>query len=72
MSTKVVLEQAVQDLNNIIKADEAWMEYIDSKVMVNTDSVVSLDARLDEIEAKMDDFVRVLEDLGKALDVLRP
>jgi hypothetical protein len=72
MSTKVVLEQAVQDLNNIIKADEAWMEYIDSKVMVNTDSVISLDARLDEIEAKMDDFVRVLEDLGKALDVLRP
>ena len=72
MSTKIVLEQAVQDLNNIIKADEAWMEYIDSKVMVNTDSVISIDARLDEIEAKMDDFVRVLEDLGKALDVLRP
>ena len=72
MSTKIVLEQAVQDLNNIIKADEAWMEYIDSKVMINTDSVISIDARLDEIEAKMDDFVRVLEDLGKALDVLRP
>jgi hypothetical protein len=72
MSTKVILEEAVKDLNNIIKADEAWMEYIDSKVMINTDSLISLDDRLDEIEAKMDNFTRVLEDLGKSLDALRP
>jgi hypothetical protein len=72
MSTKVILEEAVKDLNNIIKADEAWMEYIDSKVMINTDSLISLDDRLDEIEAKMDNFTRVLENLGKSLDALRP
>ena len=72
MSTKVILEEAVKDLNNIIKADEAWIEYIDGKVMANTDNVVSIDARLDEIEAKMDNFARVLEDLGKCLDALRP
>jgi hypothetical protein len=72
MSTKVILEEAVKDLNNIIKADEAWIEYIDGKVMSNTDNLISLDDRLDEIEAKMDAFVRVLEDLGKAVDALRP
>ena len=72
MSTKVILEEAVKDLNNIIKADEAWIEYIEGKVMSNTDNLISLDDRLDEIEAKMDAFVRVLEDLGKAVDALRP
>ena len=52
MSTKVILEEAVKDLNNIIKADEAWIEYIDGKVMANTDNVVSIDARLDELKLK--------------------
>lgn len=61
MSTKTVLEEQMHRLEEKIGADEAWIEYVDNQVLEQSDMTKSISARLDEIEAKMDDFVRILE-----------
>ena len=72
MSTKTVLEEQLHKLENEIKADEAWIEYIDQKVHDLNDENRSFSARMDELHAKLDDAIRVVEDLGRTLDALRP
>lgn len=61
MSTKTVLEEQMHRLEEKIGADEAWIEYVDNQVLEQSDMTKVISARLDEIEAKMDDFVRILE-----------
>lgn len=61
MSTKTVLEEQMHRLEAKIGADEAWIEYVDNQVLEQSDMTKVISARLDEIEAKMDDFVRILE-----------
>lgn len=71
MTTKAVLEEAIYKIEKEIQADEAWIEYIDGEVRVQNDAQKSISARLDEIEAKMDRVTRIMEDLGRAIDVIR-
>ena len=71
MSTKTVLEEQLHKLEKEIKADEAWIEYIDQKVHGLSDESVSLSARLDETDAKLEDSLRILKSLGRTLDALR-
>ena len=71
MTTKAVLEEAIHKIEKEIQADEAWIEYIDGEVRVQNDAQKSISARLDEIEAKMDRVTRIMEDLGRAIDVIR-
>ncbi len=61
MSSKYVLEEQLHKLESEVAADEAWINYIDGEVREQNDKAKSIMARLDEIEAKMDDFVRILE-----------
>jgi uncharacterized coiled-coil protein SlyX len=61
MSSKYVLEEQLHKLESEVAADEAWINYIDGEVREQNDKTRSVMARLDEIEAKMDDFVRILE-----------
>lgn len=61
MSTKTVLEEQMHRLEEKIGADEAWIEYVDNQVLEQSDTTKRISARLDEIEAKMEDFVRILE-----------
>lgn len=72
MSNKGYLEEVVHKLEKEIEADEAWIEYIDGEVRTNTKQVKSLDARMDEMEAKIEDCIRVVENLGRAIDAFRP
>lgn len=72
MSTKTVLEEQLHKLENEIKADEAWIEYIDQKVHDLNDENRSVSARMDELNAKLEDAIRIVENLGRTLDALRP
>lgn len=76
MSTKTVLEEQMSRLEKEIKADEAWIEYIETQVDGNKEDLEvvtrSVHARIDEMEAKIDDCIRIVEQLGRALDAFRP
>ena len=72
MSTKTVLEEQLHKLEKEIKADEAWIEYIDQKVNDLNDENRSVSARMDELNAKLEDAIRIVENLGRTLDALRP
>jgi peptidoglycan hydrolase CwlO-like protein len=61
MSNKAVLEEAIHKIEREIEADEAWISYIDGEVREQNDKYRSISARLDEIEAKIDDLIRVVE-----------
>jgi hypothetical protein len=61
MSNKAVLEEAIHKIEREIEADEAWINYIDGEVREQNDKYRNFSARLDEIEAKIDDLIRVVE-----------
>ena len=71
MSTKVILEESIRKIEREIQADEAWIEFVDNKVQNTSEEVVCLSARFDEMEAKIDNMTRIIEDLGKTLDAVR-
>lgn len=71
MSTKVILEESIRKIEREIEADEAWIEFVDNKVQDTSEEVLSLSARFDEMEAKIDDITRIVENLGKTLDAIR-
>ena len=76
MSNKGYLEEVVHKLEKEIEADEAWIEYIETQVDGNKEDLEvvtrSVHARIDEMEAKIDDCIRIVEQLGRALDAFRP
>ena len=72
MSTKVVLEEQLQRLENEIKADEAWIDFIDRKTEHHSDALELILDRLERLELSFNTQSERIIDMAKALNALCP